>query len=99
MIHMLTLTPKSIDPAKVAEIQANLISSLQSAEGILSIQISEGHLMSPGSPPAFSRVIQVSWQSLEKMMAWTQAPGTNNEDKDFLLSHGGLMLFYEVKEI
>ena len=99
MIHMLTLTPKSIDPAKVAEIQANLISSLQSAEGILSIQISEGHLMSPGSPPAFSQVIEVSWQSLEKMMAWTQAPSTNNEDKDFLLSHGGLMLFYEVKEV
>ena len=99
MINMISLFPKSIEPEKVEEILTNLISSMKEAEGLVSIVKSDGHLMSPGGPPAYSIVLLATWRSLENMMAWTQTPGAHNEDKDFLLANGGVLLFYEVKEI
>ena len=99
MINLLVLFPKSIDAERSAEILSNLIQGLKPAEGVLSLKVSEGHLMRPDGPPSFNKVLEVAWRTLQDMMAWTETPAANDEDKDFLLENGGIMLFYEVKEL
>jgi len=43
-------------------------------------------------------VVEASWQSLEDFMAWVQSPAAQ-DDKDFLIQSGAVLLFYEVKEL
>ena len=70
LIHSITLIPKSMDPQRVDDTLSNLIPAFKQAQGLHSLKISEGHLMSPGSPPAYSKVIEASFKSLEDFMAW-----------------------------
>ena len=100
MIKSLTLFPKSLDAEKTEEIYSRLIPTMKSANGLQSLTESDGHLMSPGGPPAYSKVFESSWDSLENFMAWAQSPNPEGQaDKDFLLQNGAILLFYEVNEL
>lgn len=100
MIKSLTIFPKSMDQAKIAEISSRLIPSMKAAKGLQSLQASDGHLMSPGGPSAYSKVFESSWDSLENFMVWTQSQTpADHADKDFMLANGVVLLFYEVKEL
>lgn len=100
MINQLTLIPKTIEPERLSQIESKLIASLKQARGLLSLKISDGPLMSPAGPPAFVKVIEASWESLEDMMAWTQTPAAQGDgDKDFLIENGAVLLFYEIKAL
>ena len=100
MIKSLTLFPKSMDSEKIEDITSRLIPNMKSANGLQSLTASDGHLMSPGGPPAYSKVIESTWDSLENFMAWAQSPNPENHaDKDFMLENGAALLFYEVKDL
>jgi len=101
MIKSLTLFPKSMDPEKIEEISSRFISSMKSFNGLQSLESSDGHLMSPGGPPDYSKVLESIWDSLENFMAWVQQnqKPEDNADKDFMLENGAILLFYEVKEL
>ena len=73
MIHSLTLFPKSFNPGKVDELVSKQNLSMKAANGFLSLIESDGHLMSPGGPPAYSKVLESSWESLEDFMAWVES--------------------------
>jgi len=96
MIKSLTLFPKSISPDTLDEIIAKMTFDMKGANGLIEITGSDGHLMSPGGLPAYSRVIETSWESLEVFLAWAQS-STTKEDKDFLLQSGAVLLYYEQK--
>ena len=100
MISSIALFPKSIDPDKLEELFSKQVASMKAANGLQSLKVSDGHLMSPGGPPAYSKVLESSWDSLESFMAWVggQKP-EDNADKDFMLKNGTILLFYEVKEL
>ena len=98
MIKSLTLFPKSIRPEKLDEIISKLTLDLKGADGLIEITSSDGHLMSPAGPPPYSRVIEASWESLEVFLAWAQS-SARQEDKDFLLQSGAVLLYYEQKSL
>jgi|GEM_PF-3596540 len=98
MINSLTLLPKSIDVERVDDLLSKLISSVKQANGLLKLKVNEGPLMSPGGPSSYAKVVEASWQSLEDFMAWVQSPAAQ-DDKDFLIQSGAVLLFYEVKEL
>ena len=89
MIKSLTLFPKSMDPEKIEDIYSRLVPNTKSANGLQSITVSDGHLMSPGGPPIYSHVFESTWDSLENFMAWAQSPNPEGHaDKDFMLENG-----------
>ena len=100
MISSIALFPKSIDPDKLEELLSKQAASMKAAKGLQSLKASDGHLMSPGGPPVYSKVLESSWDSLESFMTWveTQKP-EDQADKNFMLENGAVLLFYEVKEL
>ena len=100
MINSITLFPKSIEPKKLESIISKQIESMKKAEGLQDIRLSEGDLMSPGSPSSFRKVLETSWDSLEAFMAWVQnQTPSDHAQKDFLLENGAVLLFYEIVNI
>jgi hypothetical protein len=100
MISSLALFPKSMDPEKIENLLSKQIASMQAANGLKSLKTSNGHLMSPGGPPDYSKVLESSWDSLENFMDWVQSQKPeDNADKDFMLESGVALLFYEVTEL
>ena len=100
MISSIALFPKSMDPEKMENLLSKQASSMKAMRGLLSLKASEGHLMSPGGPPEYSKVLESSWESLEDFMAWVESQKSeNHNDKEFLLINGAVLLFYEVKEL
>jgi hypothetical protein len=100
MIKSLTLFPTSLPAEQIEVITSELIASIKNEMGLQSIIVSEGSLMSPGGPPAYAKVIETSWESLESFMAWAQnRPAEENAKKDFLLENGVALLYYEVTEL
>jgi hypothetical protein len=95
---MLTLFPTSLAPEQAEAIRTNLLTSLKSVAGVVAITISDGPLMSPGGAPAYTMVVEVHWETLDAMMAWTQLPGAQQGDKDVMLANGGVLVFYEAKD-
>jgi hypothetical protein len=56
--------------------------------------------MSPGGPPAYSKVVESTWETLGDLMAWVEnQPPEMQADKEFLHKNGGIILFYETKEM
>ena len=98
MIKSLTLIPKSIDPQYLDDILPNLIHSMKQSKGLVEITGNQGPLMSPGGPPAYSIVVEASWTSLEDFMAWAQTSAAQ-KDKDFMITSGAALLFYEQKDL
>ena len=99
MLNMLVIFPKSMDADKVDELLSTLVSSLRARDGLLSMQVSEGGLMSPGGAPAYSKVLEVVWESLAHMMAWTETAADLENPKDAIIDKRGVVLFYEVKAL
>jgi hypothetical protein len=99
MINSLTLFPKSIDAERLDDLLSRLISSMKQANGLLKLSVNEGPLMSPGGPSSYSKVLEASWESLEEFMAWTQASAAQQDDKDFLIDNGAILIFYEVNDL
>ena len=98
MVNMLMLVPNSITQEKSERIITRHVNSVKEAEGMLSVTVSEGSLMSPSGPVSFSHAVDVSWESLSKLVAWAQGANDLEEDKDYLLENGAQLLFYEVKD-
>jgi hypothetical protein len=89
-----------MDPEKIENLLSKQIASMQAANGLKSLKTSNGHLMSPGGPPDYSKVLESSWDSLENFMDWVQSQKPeDNADKDFMLESGVALLFYEVTEL
>jgi len=100
MIKSLTLFPKSMDVEKVEYLSSRFIESMKAAEGLQSLTASDGHLMSPGGPPAYSKVFESTWDSLENFMAWAQSQRPEDHaDKNFMLENGAVLLYYETKDL
>ena len=101
MISSIALFPNSMNPEKIEELLSKQVASMKAVKGLQSLKASEGHLMSPGGPPGYSKVLESSWDSLENFMAWVQQnqKPEDNADKDFMLESGAVLLFYEVKEL
>ena len=97
MIQAITLFPPSIDSEVFESLFAELESSLKQFTGFLSIKVNKGHIMSPGGPPPFSKVIEFSFDSLENMMAWTQSDAAQSQ-KENMLKLNSIMIYFEVKE-
>jgi hypothetical protein len=98
MIHLLALIPNTVAPEVTEDIISKLTLAFKGVRGLGSIRISEGHIMSPGGPPPYSKVIEVSFDSLESLMAWVQTPAAQ-ADKELAGSLGIVRIFYEVKEL
>ena len=100
MVKSLTLFPKSMDPEKIEELSSRFIESMKAIEGLQSLATSDGHLMSPGGPPAYSKVFESTWDSLENFMAWAQSQRPEDHaDKNFMLENGAVLLYYEMKNL
>ena len=99
MINVLTLFPKSTDAKALDDfISSQMIPTLKQAHGLRSLKLSVGDLMSPVGPPAYSKVVEASFDSMDDWWANVQTPAAQAE-KDFLISIGSVMLFYEVNEL
>jgi len=99
MINVLTLFPKSTDPKTLDDFISNqMIPTLKQVNGLRSLKLSVGDLMSPVGPPAYSKVVEASFDSMDDWWANVQTPAAQAE-KEFMMSIGCVMLFYEVNEL
>lgn len=101
MVNMLALFPRTTVSEKIDELLSTLIASMKEAEGLLSLRVSDGPLMSPAGRPSYTRVLEASWKGMDTLMAWTQTPTvqTAQTDKEFMIESGVVMLFYEVDDL
>ena len=74
MIRALSLIPNTIKEKKRDQLAEKMIHAIQQADGLRSLSVNEGHIMSPGGPPPYAKVIEASFDSLEDFMAWVQTP-------------------------
>jgi heme-degrading monooxygenase HmoA len=98
MIQAIALFPSTTDLKKFENILTEMVSSLRKSKGFLSIHVSDSHIMSPGGPPPYSKVVQFTFDSLENMMNWAQSPAAQSQ-KESMRKYNSTMLFYEVKEL
>ena len=100
MIHFIALIPKSIDLDFVDRYISELNKSLKEAGGLLSLTLSDGDLMSPGGPPAYSAVLEATFDSLENFMWWVDSPWVQSPEaqaeKNFMMENGAVLIFFEV---
>ena len=74
MLDVLILFPASAGTADVDAVVAAVVPSLSGVQGLRSIRVSTGDLMRRGGPSGYSRVIELSFDSLGDWMAWALAP-------------------------
>ena len=100
MINSLNLFPKSIDSDKLEKYITETVESFKSTPGFLSHSVSAGDLMSPAGPPAYSKVLEASFESLEAFMGWVNSPWAQSPQaqayKNEMIENGAILLFYEV---
>jgi hypothetical protein len=96
MVHTLILFPKSTD-AQVLDRFFSSTNFLKQAHGFRSLKQSEGDIMSPMGPPPYSKVIEVSFDSQEDVLAFAQSHPL--EGRDQLKDLGVVMLIYDVRDI
>ena len=97
MIRVLSLIPNTIEENKRDQIVGKMIHAIQQADGLRSLYVSEGHIMSPGGPPPYSKVLEASFDSLEDFMTWVQNPASQADKEEIMSNMVGI--YYEVKEI
>ena len=97
MIKVLSLIPSTIEENKRDQLTEKMIHAIQQAEGLRSLSVSEGHIMSPSGPPPYSKVIEASFDSLEDFMAWVQTPASQADKEEIIRNSVGI--YYEVKEL
>jgi hypothetical protein len=98
MIHVLTLFPNTIGQEELDNILSKIMPAFKEADGLRSIKTSAGHIMSPGGPPPYSKVIEASFESLELFMGWVESPEAQST-KDLFVGSGIVRLFYEVNDL
>ena len=96
MVHTLILFPKSTDP-QALDYFFSSTDLLKQAHGFRALKQSEGDIMSPLGPAPFSKVIEISFDSHEDMMAFAQSRPL--EGKEQLKSLGVVMLIYDVSDV
>ncbi|MEK6221335.1 MAG: hypothetical protein N2D54_03720 [Chloroflexota bacterium] len=97
MINVIALFPNSMSGGELDEFYSMTISGFKSAEGLVSLQVNEGPLMSPGERPDFAKVVTAEFESLEIFMSWAQTP-EREADSAKMKEAGMLRIFYEVKD-
>ena len=97
MIRVLSLIPNTIEENKRDQIVEKMIHAIQQADGLRSLYVSEGHIMSPGGPPPYSKVLEASFDSLEDFMAWVQTPASQADKEEIMRNVVGI--YYEMKEL
>lgn len=99
MITVLYQFPRSTDQQALDDfLIAKLLPGLKGAEGLHSLQMSSGDLMSAGGPPPVSKVVQAFFPSLEALFGYVQSPG-GLATQEFLEETGTLIIFYEFEEL
>ena len=98
MIKALTLFPASSTPEAFEQTLTPLVASLKEAPGFISVHTSNGHLMSPGGPPPYSKVIEFSFDTLGNFLTWAQSSPAQAQ-KEGMKGIGPVMMYYEVKEL
>ena len=96
MVHLQALFPKITDP-QTLERFLSAADVIKQAHGFRSLKQSEGDIMSPLGPPPFSKVIEISFDSQEDVLAFAQSNPL--EGKDQLKSLGVVMLIYDVSDV
>ena len=96
MVHTLILFPKSTD-AQVLDRFFSSTDLLKQAYGFRSLRQSEGNIMSPMGTPPYSKVMEISFNSQEDVMAFAQSHPL--EGKDQLKNLGVVMLIYDVSDM
>ena len=97
MVHTLILFPKSTD-AQALDRFFSSTDLLKQAHGFRAFKQSKGEIMSPMSPPPYSKVIEVSFDSQEDVYAFAQSAEAQ-AGKEYLKSLGGLMLIYDLSDM
>ena len=97
MIRVLSLIPNTIEENKRDQIVGKMIHAIQQADGLHSLHVSEGYIMSPGGPPPYSKVLEATFDSLDDFMAWVQTTAAQ-EDKDEIMDNI-VGIYYEVKAL
>jgi len=98
MINVLALFPNTIEKDVLNDLTSKMIPALKQADGLRLLKLSEGHIMSPGSPPPYSKVIEATFESLEAFMAWVQTPAAQ-AGRDEMITNGVIRIYYEVNEL
>lgn len=98
MIKVIALFPSTLSPEKIDELTSKMIPAFRQAQGLISLTVSDGHMMSPGGPPPYSKVVEASFESLEVFMAWTQNPAAQ-ADKDLIFNSGVINMYFETMEV
>jgi uncharacterized protein (TIGR02118 family) len=98
MIKVLFLFPKSVDLKTVDDLLVNqLVPMVKQVQGFRSIQVSDGDIRSPGGPPPYSKVVEISFDSFDEMMEILQSQKSQPAN-EFMKSLGTLILLYDVSE-
>jgi len=98
MINVLSLFPKSTDLETLDDFISNtFVPGFKQAQGLRSLKVSAGELMSAGGPPPYSRVVEASFDSLDQFMA--TVPPDGQPEKEYIKSLGTVILFHEVSEL
>ena len=95
MIRVLALFPNTLEANEVDAILPKIITTFKEGKGLLSLNVSDGQLMSPDGPPAYSRVLEATFDSLDLFMAWAQSPEAE-ADNVLFEGKGIVRIFYEV---
>jgi hypothetical protein len=96
MVRLQVLFPKSTDSQTLSRFLSTA-DVIKQAHGFRSLRQSEGEIMSPLGPPPFSKVVEISFDSHEDVMAFAQSNPL--EGKDHLKSLGVVMLIYDVSDL
>lgn len=97
MLEVLVLFPSSTDASEIDGLLASFIPSISKAQGLRSLRVSTGDLMSRGGPSAYGRVIEMSFDSLANWMAWVLAPERQAQGSSFDLLKP-VVLFFEASD-
>jgi hypothetical protein len=97
MLDVLMLFPRTADAAQLDAFLAAYVPALKAAPGLRSLRLSQGELMAKGARPAYSAVLEASFDSLADWMA--QVPTADRTaERDAFDRLDPLVLFFEVRE-
>ena len=99
MLNLLILIPRTVSSQVTDNLLARIIPALKQAEGLRSLNISDGHIMSTGGPPPYSKVIEASFDSLEVFYAWAKQNPSSQVDKEMMKDNGIILLYYDVNDL
>jgi hypothetical protein len=99
MINLLILIPRTVKSQVVDNIFTKILPALKQAQGLCELKVSEGHIMSPGGPPPYSKVIEASFESLEVFLTWAKQISTSQSVKELMVKNGIISIYFEVSEI